>query len=57
MNINEEYFRFLNRLRDSGQINMFGAVPYLQEAFDLNRNEAKNIMLKWMESFQNDNSN
>ena len=54
-NIMEKYFEefeYLNTLRDSGVTNMFGAAPYLQEAFDLSRNEAKEILLAWMNSFK-----
>ena len=48
----EKYFEYLVGLRDSGVINMFGAVPYLQEEFDLTRTEAKEILFKWMDSFR-----
>ena len=50
MNPNTRYFAYLNALRESGAINMFGAAPYLQEAFSLSRAEARDIVLKWMES-------
>ena len=39
-------------LRESGAINMFGAAPDLAAAFDLSRHEARDILLKWMESFK-----
>ena len=42
------YYAFLNDLRDSGQTNMFGAAPYLMEAFDLNKSEAKRILIEWI---------
>lgn len=47
----DQYFEFLNELRESGVTNMFGAGPYLQEAFGLDRREARNIVIEWMESF------
>jgi hypothetical protein len=47
----EKYFNFLDSLRDSGQINMFGAAPYLAELYDLNRYEAKQIVLEWMSTY------
>lgn len=47
----ETYFKFLDSVRDSGKINMFGAAPYLQEVFNLNRYEAKDILLEWMKTF------
>lgn len=47
----EDYFEFLNDLRESGQINMFGAAPVLQEVFGLGRIEAREVLAAWMESF------
>ena len=48
----ELYFEFLNELRESGTTNMFGAGPYLEDEFpELNRQEAKEVVLEWMESF------
>lgn len=47
-----EYFDFLDDLRESGATNMFGAVPYLMEEFILDKDEALNILSKWMESYQ-----
>ena len=52
MNPNTRYFAYLNALRESGITNMFGAAPYLQDAFNLSRAEARDILLKWMESFK-----
>ena len=47
-----EYFEYLNNLRDSGVTNMFGAGPYLQQAFGLTKYEARDILIQWMESFR-----
>ena len=47
----EMYFDYLDQLRESGITNMFGASPYLQEAFNLNRYEAKDVVLEWMQTF------
>ena len=44
----EEALEYLNELRDSGEVNMLGAGQYLQWEFDLNRNEAKQVILWWM---------
>lgn len=44
----EKYYNYLNELRDSGKVNMFGAAPYLEARFGLNRNDAEEILLKWM---------
>ena len=46
----EEYFTFLDDLRESGITNMFGATPYLQEEFGLTYNEAKEVLVAWMKS-------
>ena len=48
----EDYFEFLNDLRESGQINMFGALPVLQEVFGLDKYEAREILGAWMKSFE-----
>jgi len=45
--VRKEYL-FLNRLRESGVTNMFGASPYLQSAFDLERREAIKVLGEWM---------
>ena len=47
----EEYFTFLDELRESGITNMFGAGPYLAEAFELALDEAHIILIEWMNTF------
>jgi hypothetical protein len=47
----EKYFNFLDALRESGQTNMFGAGPWLQRAFGLERHEARDIVLEWMSTY------
>ena len=42
---------FLNDLRDSGVTNMFGAAPYLQREFGLDKREARQVLANWMQSF------
>lgn len=46
-----EYFDYLDLLRESGETNMFGASPYLQQAFGLGRHEARDILSAWMKQF------
>jgi len=46
------YFDYLVTLRDSGVTNMFGAGAYLEREFGLSRYEAKDILLKWIDSFR-----
>ena len=47
----EEMFVYLDNIRETGKINMFGAAPYLQDAFGLSRYEARDILLEWMDTF------
>ena len=45
---NQEYFLFLNRLRESGVTNMWGSPAYLQREFDLSDKDAQNTVSSWM---------
>jgi len=42
---------FLDALRDSGVTNMFGAAPYLQNEFGLDKKEAREVLANWTQSF------
>ncbi len=46
--LTEEHVEFLNDTRDSGNINMFGSVPYIQDKFNVSKKEAEAIMFAWM---------
>ena len=46
------YKQFLDDLRDSGEINMFGAPAVLQEEFGVSREQARQIVIAWMEDFK-----
>lgn len=48
----DEMLRYLNELRETNDINMFMAGPYLQEEFDLSRQQAKEVILYWMYWFE-----
>ena len=48
----DDRLEYLDALRESGVTNMFGAGPYLREAFDLDRAEALEVLAYWMESFE-----
>jgi len=48
----KEYFAFLDGLRESGAINMFGAATVLQDDFGLSKHEAREIVSAWMEQFK-----
>ena len=49
--MNKEHKEFLDKLRESGVTNMFGAVPYIMEEFSLERKEARNILTNWINTF------
>ena len=49
--VRDSHLIFLDNLQESGQTNMFGAGPYVQETFGVNRDQAKTILVYWMESF------
>ena len=50
----KEMFDYLNDLRGSGVTNMFGASPYLVDEFDIDKYEARKVLSKWMENFNED---
>lgn len=45
----QEQFLFLNALRRDGSVNMFGAAPWLEDYFLLDRREAKKVLMAWMQ--------
>lgn len=48
---NNKYWIYLEKLRRSGVTNMYGAAPYLQEAFGLSQREARIILSDWMRNY------
>ena len=46
--LKEEVFEYLDELRDSGKTNMFGARPYVQQFFGLDKNTAGHYVTEWM---------
>jgi len=48
-----EEFSYLDHLRRSGVTNMFGAGEYLQRDFNMNRHEAKEVLMAWMNNYEN----
>ena len=50
----KEYFDFLNDLRESGVVNMFGAAKNLYDKFELTMDEARSVLLEWMDSFNDE---
>jgi hypothetical protein len=51
-----KYFEFLDKLRESGATNMYGASPYLETAFRLKRGPAVVVLRQWMETFDGKSS-
>ena len=52
--LEKKVFRFLNDLRDSGITNMFGARPYVVEAFGIPKKEAGELLTLWMKNFNSE---
>ena len=52
----KEYSDYLEALRKSGKTNMFGAGVYLEDEFGLSRQDAKKVLLEWMQSYQKENN-
>ena len=50
-NIVEAFFPILDDLRESGEINMFGAPRWLQDNFGLSKQVALDVFTKWTEQF------
>tara|TARA_R110000868_G_scaffold85896_4_gene241300 strand:- start:1574 stop:1981 length:408 start_codon:yes stop_codon:yes gene_type:complete len=50
-----EMFIFLDKLRESGTINMFGAPRVLEESFGLSKKEARNVFQAWTKAFEANN--
>ena len=53
----QKYFDYLDKLRQSGETNMFGAVPYLQKQFfelALDRKKAVQVLQAWMDSHRSE---
>jgi hypothetical protein len=48
----QKYFHYLDRLRETGQTNMFGAAPFLIANFGLQRREAEKVLMEWMRTFE-----
>lgn len=44
-------FEFLDKLRDSGRTNMFGATPYIEEEFGFTKGHSRKILMAWQDTF------
>ncbi len=45
-------FEYLDDLRESGEINMFGARPYIMKKFGVSQSEASDILSDWMKAYR-----
>jgi hypothetical protein len=52
--MNKEHKTYLDKLRKSGITNMFGAAPYIQSKFLIDKKEAQSILSEWMNNFKID---
>ena len=48
------FHSFLRRLSAGGRSNMYGAIPYLMQAFSLDRDTAFRIVCEWVDQQQAD---
>jgi hypothetical protein len=44
-------YEYLDTLRESGVTNMFGAVPYIEKNFHIEKKAARDILMDWMNNF------
>ena len=51
-NLENMMFDYLDELRESGKINMFGAGPYLERQFSIDKYVAKEVLVSWMNGFK-----
>ena len=51
LELDDPKFLFLDELRESGAVNMFGAAPYLAEMFGLSKRDAREVLGQWMRTF------
>ncbi len=47
----DEMLTYLDELRESGIINMWGAASFVQNAFDMAAKDAKAVLFYWMHTF------
>jgi hypothetical protein len=52
--VTDERLEYLDELRESSVVNMYGAGEYVENKFDVDRKEAKEVVTYWMETFGNE---
>ena len=53
----KEYYMYLESLRRSGVVNMFGAGIYLETDFGLSHTDARHILAMWMKDYDEEDYN
>ena len=53
-NLKTNVFSYLERLRDSGVINMMGASSYIEEEFELDNKTSKHLLISWIKTFKHE---
>lgn len=46
-----DIFEYLDDLRESGIVNMFGSPEFIQDEFGLSQDMARDIVSEWMRTF------
>ena len=52
--VTEEHLTFLDDLRESGAVNMFGASGPIERKFGVSNANARNILMYWMKTYGRD---
>lgn len=47
----EHFYRFLESVRQSGKINMWGASLVLEDVFELSRSDASTVLTNWIHNY------
>ncbi len=47
----EEVSAYLDLVRETGQVNMFGAGKYVEDEFNVTKQQAKEFLISWMNNF------
>ena len=53
--VTEDHLLYLDELRDSAVVNMFGATEYIISLFDVDKTTARNILMYWMKTYGSEN--
>lgn len=55
--IEDDHLIFLDELRESGQVNMFGAASYIVDEFDVTTPQSRETLSYWMQTFNDRHPN